>query len=51
MSSEFQFERRIDAKLLLSLLAAGLMSFTGVVIETAMNVTFPTLMQEFDILP
>ena len=41
MSSEFQFERRIDAKLLLSLLAAGLMSFTGVVIETAMNVTFP----------
>lgn len=49
MSSEFQFERRIDAKLLLSLLAAGLMSFTGVVIETAMNVTFPTLMQEFDI--
>ena len=42
MSSEFQFERRIDAKLLLSLLVAGLMSFTGVVIETAMNVTFPT---------
>ena len=49
MTSEFQFERRIDAKLLLSLLAAGLMSFTGVLIETAMNVTFPTLMQEFGV--
>lgn len=49
MTSAFHFERRIDAKLLLSLLAAGLMSFTGVVIETAMNVTFPTLMQEFNI--
>lgn len=49
MTSAFHFERRIDAKLLLSLLAAGLMSFTGVVIETAMNVTFPTLMREFDI--
>lgn len=49
MAETVHFPRRIDAKLLLSLLAAGLMSFTGVVIETAMNVTFPTLMTEFDI--
>lgn len=36
-------EKRIDAKLVLSILAAGIMSFSGVVVETAMNVTFPTL--------
>ncbi len=29
--------------------ATGIMSFCGVVSETAMNVTFPTLMKEFDI--
>lgn len=43
------FERRADAKLFLSIVAAGLLSFTGVVIETAMNVTFPTLMREFSV--
>jgi EmrB/QacA subfamily drug resistance transporter len=44
-----QFERRLDAGLLLSIVAAGILSFTGVVIETAMNVTFPSLMKEFSI--
>ncbi len=44
-----EFERKLDLKLMLSIIAAGLMSFTGVVIETAMNVTFPTLMKEFDV--
>lgn len=43
------FERKIDVKLILSIIAAGIMSFSGVVVETAMNVTFPTLMAEFDI--
>ncbi len=43
------FERRADLRFFLSILAAGLLSFTGVVIETAMNITFPTLMQEFSI--
>lgn len=33
----------------LAVLATGMMAFAGVLIETAMNVTFPTLMQEFDI--
>lgn len=44
-----EFVRRADAKLFLSIIAAGLLSFTGVVIETAMNVTFPTLMREFSV--
>jgi len=43
------FPRRMDRKLFLSVLAAGLLAFTGVVIETAMNVTFPTLMNEFQV--
>lgn len=42
-------EKKIDAKLILSIIAAGIMSFSGVVVETAMNVTFPTLMKEFNI--
>ena len=42
-------EKKIDAKLILSIVAAGIMSFSGVVVETAMNVTFPTLMKEFNI--
>lgn len=44
-----EFVRRADARLFLSIIAAGLLSFTGVVIETAMNVTFPTLMREFSV--
>jgi DHA2 family lincomycin resistance protein-like MFS transporter len=46
---ENEYEREIDLKLILSILATGLMSFTGVVVETAMNITFPTLMQQFQI--
>jgi DHA2 family lincomycin resistance protein-like MFS transporter len=46
---EKEFERKLDLKLILSVIAAGLMSFTGVVVETSMNVTFPTLMKEFGI--
>lgn len=42
-------ERRIDVRLILSIIAAGIMSFSGIVVETAMNVTFPTLMHEFNI--
>lgn len=43
------YERKIDLKLVLSIIATGIMSFTGVVIETSMNVTFPTLMKEFNV--
>ena len=49
MNSDIQFERRIDAKLIMSIIATGLMSFSGVVVETAMNVTFPSLMNEFNV--
>lgn len=41
--------RVLDARLILSVVAAGIMSFSGVVVETAMNVTFPALMEEFGI--
>lgn len=44
-----EMEKKIDLKLILSIIAAGIMSFSGVVVETAMNVTFPTLMKEFNI--
>jgi DHA2 family lincomycin resistance protein-like MFS transporter len=46
---ENSFQRKLDLKLILSVIAAGLMSFTGVVVATAMNVTFPTLMKQFGI--
>ena len=36
-----------NLKLTGKILATGIMSFCGVVSETAMNVTFPTLMSEF----
>lgn len=42
-------ERKLDAKLILSVIATGIMSFAGVVVETAMNITFPTLMSEFNV--
>lgn len=32
-----------------AIIAAGTLSFSGVLIETAMNVTFPSLMQEFGV--
>lgn len=33
----------------LAVLATGIMAFSGVLIETAMNVTFPTLIKQFGI--
>ncbi|GAA3194531.1 DHA2 family efflux MFS transporter permease subunit [Lentilactobacillus kefiri] len=41
--------RKISTKLYLSIVATGLMAFCGVLIETAMNVTFPTLMTQFNV--
>ena len=43
------FERRVDARLIVSVIACGIMSFAGVVVETAMNITFPALMAEFSV--
>lgn len=42
-------QRKLDTKLICSIFAAGLMSFSGVLIETAGNVTFPVLMNEFHV--
>lgn len=36
-------------QVLLAVLATGIMIFCGMVIETSMNIVFPTLMQEFNI--
>ncbi|KRK80946.1 DHA2 family efflux MFS transporter permease subunit [Companilactobacillus nodensis] len=41
--------RQLNSKLILSIIATGLLSFCGVVIETATNVTFPILMKEFSV--
>lgn len=49
MSETFTFERRLDARLIISVVALGLMGFVAIASETAMNVIFPTLMQEFGI--
>lgn len=40
---------QISAKVVGVIFAAGLMSFCGVIVETAMNITFPTLMKEFNV--
>ncbi|PAK83740.1 DHA2 family efflux MFS transporter permease subunit [Lentilactobacillus parakefiri] len=41
--------RKLSLKLYLSIVATGLMAFCGVLIETAMNVTFPKLMTQFNV--
>lgn len=43
------FSRVMDARLIASVVATSIMSFSGVVVETAMNVTFPALMREFGV--
>lgn len=43
------FDRRVDAKLIASIVAAGSLSFCAVVFETAMNVALPSLMAEFGV--
>lgn len=42
-------KEKISIKQILAILSAGLFSFCGVVIETATNITFPTLMNEFQV--
>lgn len=49
MTGDIPFERKIDLKLILSIIAAGAMTLCGVIVETSMNITFPTLMKEFGI--
>lgn len=42
-------QKEKEIKLSFAVLASGIMSFCGVLIETAMSVTFPTLMNEFNV--
>lgn len=44
-----EYQRVLDARFIASLLATGLLVLSGIVIKTAMNVTFPTLMEEFGV--
>ncbi|WP_057897048.1 MFS transporter, partial [Companilactobacillus crustorum] len=39
----------VSTRVKLSILAVGLLSFTGILIETSMNVTFPTLVQQLHV--
>ena len=41
--------KKISAKVIAAIVATGLMSFCGVIVETSMNVTFSILMREFSI--
>ena len=41
--------KAVTWKVKLSILAGGLLSFIGILIETSLNVTFPTLMSEFHV--
>ena len=40
---------KIPAKVFAAIVATGLMSFCGVIVETSMNIAFPTLMREFGV--
>jgi len=44
-----QTSEKIPLKVLLAVIATGLMSFCGVIVETSMNISFPTLMKEFSV--
>ena len=44
-----EFERVLDARLIMSVVAAAIKKNADVVVETAMNVTFPALMDEFGV--
>ena len=44
-----QKDKQLTPKLVTAIISAGIMAFAGVVAETAMNITFPTLMREFGI--
>ncbi|MDO4902729.1 MAG: DHA2 family efflux MFS transporter permease subunit [Limosilactobacillus sp.] len=40
---------QIPRKVIAAIIATGLMSFCGVIVETAMNISFPKLMTEFNV--
>jgi EmrB/QacA subfamily drug resistance transporter len=42
-------QKEVSTKAKLAILSAGLMSFVGILVETSMNVTFPTLISELHV--
>ncbi|KRM86397.1 DHA2 family efflux MFS transporter permease subunit [Lacticaseibacillus thailandensis] len=46
---ETKTTQKIGPKVIAAVIATGLMSFCGVIVETSMNVTFPTLMKQFNV--
>ena len=44
-----QVETKLSARLILSVLAIGLLGFTDIMLETALNVSFPILMTTFNV--
>ena len=48
MSETSRYEK-INKKLILSVFAAGTMCLCGIIVETALNIAFPTLMKEFSV--
>jgi len=42
-------KEKIEPRVVGAVLATGLMSLSGVIVETAMNITFPTLMKQFHV--
>ena len=42
---------KVTPKLLTAILSAGMLSFLGILDETATTVTFPTLIREFAVTP
>jgi len=42
-------QQKLTAKVIGAVISTGILSFCGVLVETAMNVTFPTLSREFNV--
>ena len=44
-----QLEGKLSTRLILSVVAIGLLGFSDIMLETALNVSFPILMTEFNV--
>ncbi|WP_412989693.1 MFS transporter [Pediococcus siamensis] len=47
--NRFTQDAHVSKKIILAIVGTGMMSFCGVLLETSMNVTFPTLMRQFGV--
>lgn len=48
-NNRFTQDEQVSKKIILSIVGTGMMSFCGVLLETSMNVTFPTLMKQLGV--